>query len=62
MKKQYINPTMDIVAMKIESNLMAGSWGGGKGSEDLKDVGGKVGGGALGRENDFDPYWDEEDW
>ena len=53
---------MDIVAMKIESNLMAGSWGGGKGSEDLKDVGGKVGGGALGRENDFDPYWDEEDW
>ena len=49
MKKQYINPTMEVVNLKMESCLMAGSPGKG---------GDYVGGDILGREYDDD--WDEE--
>ena len=53
MKKQYVNPTMDVVEMKAEQCLMAGSvLGIGEGKKDPS--------GADSRE--FDPYWDDEDW
>ena len=52
MKKQYINPSMDVINIGM-SPLLAGS--------DPK-LGGEYGGGAvLSRENDFDPYWDDEE-
>lgn len=48
MKKQYINPTMEVVNLKMESCLMAGSPG----------LGGEYGGGGiLAREVDD---WEEE--
>lgn len=49
MKKEYKTPTMEVVNLKMESCLMAGSPG--KGGE-------YGGGGILGREYDDD--WDEE--
>ncbi|MBQ8656047.1 MAG: hypothetical protein IJ527_03185 [Prevotella sp.] len=51
MKKQYINPTMDVVAMKMQQSLMAGSMkvtvSGSQSNEE-----------SLGRGADFDD-WDE---
>ncbi|MBQ8656069.1 MAG: hypothetical protein IJ527_03300 [Prevotella sp.] len=53
MKKQYINPTMHVVVMKMEQSLMAGSPG----------LGGEYGGGLTPTSRELDPYWDdEEDW
>ncbi|MBQ8657348.1 MAG: hypothetical protein IJ527_09930 [Prevotella sp.] len=51
MKKQYINPEIEVVNIETHA-LMAGSPG----------AGGEFGGGGvLSREGDVNPYWDEED-
>ena len=51
MKKQYINPTMDVVAMKMQQSLMAGSL-------NATISGSQANSDALGRESDFDD-WDD---
>ena len=51
MKRQYINPTMDVVAVKMEQCLMAGSvLGIGEGTKNAADADSRV--------YDFDD-WDE---
>lgn len=50
MKKQYIQPTLEVVKMKYSTQLMAESLGVGYGTLSAED--------ALGREYDFD---DEEE-
>lgn len=51
MKKQYINPEMEVMNIQSQA-LLAGSPG--KGGE-------YGGGGVLSRETEFDPYWDDEE-
>lgn len=51
MKKQYINPTMEVVNLKMESCLMAGSPSLGKSDTEITGSGE-----ILGREDEFD--WD----
>lgn len=53
MKKQYVNPTMEVVEMNTKCNILAGSLTSSGGSVNMYESAGD-GGGALGRESDWD--------